>query len=54
MLYLPWLAKLSQMFARPDATRALLEAPDAAAIFEVLRAVEKDMFPERGERSVAS
>jgi nitrogen PTS system EIIA component len=54
VLYLPWLAKLSQMFAGADATRALLEAPDAAAIFEVLRAVEQDMFPDRSERSVAS
>src|SRR5713101_5983779 len=53
-LYLPWLAKLSQMFARAEATRALLEAPQAEAIFEVLRTVEKDMFPERKERSVAS
>jgi mannitol/fructose-specific phosphotransferase system IIA component len=40
-LYLPWLAKL-------------LEAPQAEAIFEVLRTVEKDMFPERKEGSVAS
>jgi len=52
-LYLPWLAKLSQMFAGPDATRALLGALDATAIFEVLRTVEKDMFPDRGKRSVA-
>ena len=54
VLYLPWLAKLSQMFAGPGATRALLGAPDAAAIFEVLRAAEKDMFPDRWDRSVAS
>jgi mannitol/fructose-specific phosphotransferase system IIA component (Ntr-type) len=53
-LYLPWLAKLSQMFARAEATRALLEAPQVEAIFEVLRTVEKDMFPERKEGSVAS
>ena len=53
-LHLPWLAKLSQMFARPEATRALLEAPHSEAIFEVLRAVEKDMFPDRKERSIAS
>jgi nitrogen PTS system EIIA component len=52
-LHLPWLAKLSQMFARAEATRALLEAPNAKAIFEVLRGVEKDMFPDR-EESVAS
>jgi len=54
VLYLPWLAKLSQMFAGADATRALLEAPTAEAIFEVLRVVEKDMFPDRREGSVAS
>src|SRR6516165_10775012 len=54
VLYLPWLAKLSQMFAGAEATRALLEAPTAEAIFEVLRAVEKDMFPDRREGSVAS
>jgi PTS system nitrogen regulatory IIA component len=54
MLYLPWLAKLSQIIAGPEAMRALLEAPDAEAIFEVLRAVEKDMFPDRKEGSVAS
>jgi excisionase family DNA binding protein len=54
VLYLPWLAKLSQLFARAEATRALLEAPNAEAIFEVLRAAEKDMFPDRRERSVAS
>jgi nitrogen PTS system EIIA component len=53
-LYLPWLAKLAQMFARAEATRALLEAPHAEAIFEVLRTVEKDMFPDRKEGSIAS
>jgi excisionase family DNA binding protein len=54
VLYLPWLGKLSQMFAGSDAKRALLEAPNAGAIFEVLCAAEKDMFPEQRERSVAS
>src|SRR6516225_5787317 len=54
VLYLPWLGKLSQMFAGADAKRALLEAPNAEAIFGVLRAAEKDMFPEQRERSVAS
>jgi excisionase family DNA binding protein len=53
-LHLPWLAKLSQMSARAEATRALLEAPDAEAIFEVLRGVEKDMFPGRKESAAAS
>ena len=54
VLYLPWLGKLSQMFAGADAKRALLEAPNAEAIFEVLRAAEQDMFPGQRERSVAS
>jgi PTS system nitrogen regulatory IIA component len=53
-LHLPWLAKLSQMFARTEATQALLEAPDAEAIFEVLRGVEDNLFPVRKERSIAS
>ncbi len=53
-LHLPWLAKLSQMFARPEATRDLLKAPDAGAIVEALCAVERDMFPDRKEKSVAS
>jgi len=53
-LHLPWLAKLSQMFARTEATKALLEAPDATAIFEVLSAVERDLFPAFQKRSVAS
>ena len=53
-LHLPWLAKLSQMFARNEATQALLEAPDVTAIFEALRGVERDLFPARQERSAAS
>jgi PTS system nitrogen regulatory IIA component len=52
-LHLPWLAKLSQMFARAEATQALLEAPDAAAVFEVLCAVERDLFPAVQKRSIA-
>jgi nitrogen PTS system EIIA component len=52
-LHLPWLAKLSQMFARAEATQALLQAPDAAAIFEVLRGVERNLFPAFEKRSAA-
>jgi mannitol/fructose-specific phosphotransferase system IIA component (Ntr-type) len=52
-LHLPWLAKLSQMFARAEATQALLDAPDAAAIFEVLRGVERNLFPVLPKRSIA-
>jgi excisionase family DNA binding protein len=53
-LHLPWLAKLSQMFARAEATQALLEAPDATAIFEVLCAVERNLFRAFQKRSIAS
>lgn len=53
-LHLPWLGKLSQMFARPEATRDLLKALHAEAVFEALCAVEKDMFPDRKEKSLAS
>ncbi len=53
-LHLPWLAKLSQMFARTEATQALLEAPDVTAIFEVLCGVERDLFPDRKETLIAS
>ncbi len=52
-LHLPWLAKLSQMFARADAVQALLQAPDAESIFEALRGVESNLFPAE-KRSVAS
>jgi len=53
-LHLPWLAKLSQMFARAEATQALLEAPDATTIFEVLCSVEKNLFPLFQKSSIAS
>ncbi|MGA7764526.1 MAG: PTS sugar transporter subunit IIA [Candidatus Binataceae bacterium] len=53
-LHLPWLAKLSQMFARAEATQALLEAPDATTIFEVLCGVERNLFPAVQKRSIAS
>ncbi len=53
-LHLPWLAKLSQMFARAEAAQALLEAPDATAIFDVLSGVERNLFPAIQKRSIAS
>jgi PTS system nitrogen regulatory IIA component len=53
-LHLPWLAKLSQMFARADATQALLQAPDAESIFEILRAAETDLFPAFEKKSAIS
>jgi excisionase family DNA binding protein len=43
-LHLPWLAKLAQMFARTEATRAVLEAPTPEAIFKILCAAEKALF----------
>ncbi|MBI2898128.1 MAG: PTS sugar transporter subunit IIA [Deltaproteobacteria bacterium] len=45
-LHLPWLHKLSQMLAREKAMRALLAAPDAAAIYEVLAEAERKLAPE--------
>lgn len=42
-LHLPWLAKLTQMLARPDAVEALLAAPDATAMYEVLSEAERKL-----------
>lgn len=42
-LHLPWLTKLSQMLARPDAVRALLAAPSAEAIFDTLSETEREL-----------
>lgn len=47
-LHLPWLAKLAQLFARPEATAALIAAPDAEAIFGCLYQAERTLFPPRG------
>lgn len=46
-LHLPWLAKLAQLFARPEATAALIAAPDAAAIFAALSQAERTLFPSQ-------
>jgi mannitol/fructose-specific phosphotransferase system IIA component (Ntr-type) len=48
-LHLPWLAKLAQLFARPEATAALIAAPDAAAMFESLARTEQALFPPHDE-----
>lgn len=45
-LHLPWLTKLSQMLARPEAVRELLDAPDAAAIYHALSEAEKRLAPD--------
>lgn len=42
-LHLPWLTKLSQMVARPQAVEALLAAADAAAIYEALADAERKL-----------
>jgi excisionase family DNA binding protein len=42
-LYLPWLAKLPQMCARPEAVQTLMTAPDANAIFAALAEAERDL-----------
>jgi excisionase family DNA binding protein len=44
-LHLPWLAKLAQLFARPEATRALIAAPNAVSIFDSLSQAERSLFP---------
>ena len=46
-LHLPWLAKLAQLFARPEATAALIAAPNAEAIFDSLSQAERTLFPSR-------
>ena len=42
-LHLPWLAKLWQMCARADAIQALIDAPTAEAIFDVLANAERNL-----------
>jgi excisionase family DNA binding protein len=42
-LHLPWLAKLAQMCARPDAIVTLMAAPTAEGIFAALSAAERDL-----------
>lgn len=45
-LYLPWLHKLSQMFADTKVVKTIREAPDAEAIFEAVSAEERRVEPE--------
>jgi excisionase family DNA binding protein len=42
-LYLPWLSKLSQMFAAPEAYRAVLDAGEPQSIYQVLAAGERSL-----------
>ncbi len=44
-LHLPWLHKLSSMLARATSIQALLEAHDAAALFQVLTEAERSLTP---------
>lgn len=44
-LHLPWLAKLAQLFGRPEATAELIAAPNAEAIFDSLSRAERSLFP---------
>jgi excisionase family DNA binding protein len=52
-LYLPWLHKLSQMFASEDAVRSILDAPDAVAIYRAVAEAERRLEPETGSREAA-
>jgi excisionase family DNA binding protein len=45
-LYLPWLQKLSQMFADEAAVKPILDASDADAIFQAVSAEERRLEPE--------
>lgn len=47
-LYLPWLQKLSRMFADRGAVKAVIDAPDAEAIFQAVTAEERRLEPEAG------
>lgn len=42
-LHLPWLHKLSQMFARDEAVKILLDAPDAPTLYEALFEAERSL-----------
>lgn len=47
-LELPWLSKLSQMCAQPEAITALMDAPTAPAIFAALSNAERDLSSQPG------
>jgi excisionase family DNA binding protein len=49
-LYLPWLQKLSQMFAEPTAVHAVLAA-SSQEIFKVITEAERKLEPERQARA---
>jgi excisionase family DNA binding protein len=45
-LFLPWLHKLSQMFASKEAVLAILQAPNSEGVFEAATAAERKLEPE--------
>jgi mannitol/fructose-specific phosphotransferase system IIA component (Ntr-type) len=49
-LYLPWLHKLSQMFADPRAVEAVLRASGTDEIFEVVSEAERKLEPGRAAK----
>jgi len=49
-LYLPWLQKLSQMFADPSAVNAVLAALDGGKIFQVISEAERKLEPDRAAK----
>jgi mannitol/fructose-specific phosphotransferase system IIA component (Ntr-type) len=51
-LYLPWLAKLPQMCARPETLRTLLDAVTADSIFAALSDAERDLGASTKHESV--
>jgi excisionase family DNA binding protein len=51
-LYLPWLAKLPQMCARPETLRTLLDAVTADSIFAALSDAERDLGASTKNESV--
>ena len=50
-LYLPWLAKLPQMCARPETLRLLMTAPNSEAISAALAVAERKLSLPQRERS---
>ena len=50
-LELPWLQKLSQMFAKDSAVKTVLDAPDAEAVYRAVAEAERQLEPETKTRS---
>jgi excisionase family DNA binding protein len=52
-LHLPWLHKLSHIFSREKAFRAVSRAPDAAAIYQVLLDAEQELVPNASKETAS-